>query len=323
MPLEPPIRALVALGNRLGDHDADTLMPLQRQAASIAGKLFARVVIRRAHPVESVTHQMVPVTGGHILVRMYRPRSGALPLHVFLHGGGFCTGTLDQRDGRCQDLAVETDCVVAAVDYRLAPENHYPTPPEDCYAALCWLVEHATHLGIEPDAVSIGGESAGATLATVTCLMARDRGGPAVVFQMLEVPATDLTLRQPSVNELATGYGLTRRNMEAYTASYLQSPEQALEPYASPLFAELDGLPPAWVLTCEFDPLRSEGEAYARRLREAGVPTAHRVLLGHTHGSAAWTRLTASARQYQRDAAAALRAAHRTALQRAASPSSP
>lgn len=214
--------------------------------------------------------------------------------------------------------------MVAAVDYRLAPENHYPTAPEDCYAALCWLVEHAGHLGIEPGAVSVGGESAGANLATVVCLMTRDRGGPALVFQLLEVPTTDLTLSQPSVSELATGYGLTRQGMEAYAANYLEDPAQATEPYASPLFApDLQGLPAAWVLTCEFDPLRSEGEAYAQRLADAGVPTEHRALAGHTHGSFGWTRVTASARQYQRDAAAALRAAHRSALQHVAALSSP
>jgi acetyl esterase len=322
MPLEPPIRVLFALINRLGSGSSSTPMPLQRQAASTVGKVFARVVVRPGRGVESISHEMVPVHGGHILVRLYRPQEGTLPLHVFLHGGGFCTGTLDQRDQRCQELAAEAGCVVASVDYRLAPENQYPTAPEDCYAALCWLVEHADPLGIAPGAVSIGGESAGANLATVACLMARDRGGPPLVFQLLEVPTTDLTMSQPSITQLASGYGLTRQGMEAYVASYIGDSERVREPYASPLFADLQGLPPAWVLTCEFDPLRSEGEAYAQRLADAGVPTEHRALLGHTHGSFAFTRLTASARQYQRDAAAALRAAHRSALQ-VASPSSP
>jgi acetyl esterase len=315
VPLDPRIKALVVLGNRVTNPGADQLMPLQRQADSRVGRLFARVVMRPGREVASITHRMIPVEGGHILVRLYRPHQGDLPLHVFFHGGGWCTGTLDQRDVRCQDLAMDAGCVVASVDYRLAPENQYPTAPEDCYAAVQWLVDRASDLGVNPAAVSVGGESAGGNLAAVVCLMAKDRSGPQLAFQMLEVPATDLTLSQPSVHELATGYMLTLQGMQTYVRCYIEDSSRVTEPYASPLHApDLSGLPPAWVMTCEFDPLRSDGEAYAKRLVEAGVPTEYRQLDGHIHPSFAFTRLTATARPYQRDAAAALRAAHRAAL---------
>jgi acetyl esterase len=268
----------------------------------------------RAGRPATISHVMVPVNGGEILVRLYRPHDGVLPLHVFFHGGGFCAGDLDQRDPRCQDTAVGVGCVVASVDYRLAPENHYPAAPEDCYAALCWLVEHAEELGIDPSIVSVGGESAGANLAAVTCLMARDRKGPTICFQLLDVPCTDLTMSQPSINELATGYMLTKKGMEQYLAAYLDHPGQATEPYASPLFdPDSSGLPPAWVMTCEFDPLRSDGEAYAKKLEEAGVPVHYQQLAGHIHPSFAFNRLTTSSRSYLRAADNALRTAHRAA----------
>jgi acetyl esterase len=314
VPLDRRIAALVALGNRVTNPEADQPMPLQRTADSRTGALFAKLVMRPGAKMHDKTHRMVPVEAGHILVRLYRPHPGDLPLHVFLHGGGWCTGNLDQRDARCQDLAAAAGCLVASVDYRLAPENQYPTQPEDCYAALCWLVAHAAELGINPDVVSVGGESAGGNLAAVVCLMARDRLGPRLAFQMLEVPATDLTMSQPSISELATGYLLTRQGMETYVRWYIEDPSRITEPYASPLHAaDLRGLPPAWIMTCEYDPLRSDGEAYAAKLRAAGVPVQYQQLAGHIHPSFAFSRLTASARRYQAEAAAALQAGHRRA----------
>ncbi len=315
MPLEPRIKTLLAMDNRLRGGKAAPLMPLQRRDEHRLG-LFLRLVVRKGQPVDSITHHLVPVEGGQILVRLYRPRPGNLPLHVFFHGGGFCTGTLNQRDDRCQDLAVHAGCVVASVDYRLAPENQYPTAPEDCYAALCWLVDHAPDLGLNPAAVSVGGESAGGNLAAVVSLMARDRNGPRLALQMLEIPATDLTMSQPSIRTFGQGYALTFDAMQDYMQAYLETPERATEPYASPLLApDLTGLPPAWVMTCEFDPLRDEGEAYATRLEEAGVPVQFQQLAGHIHGSFAFNRLTASAADYLGEAASALRAAHKTALE--------
>jgi acetyl esterase len=312
MPLEPRIKAIVALGNRSNFGNSQP-MALQRMADLRAGSL-SRIVVLKGARVQPITHHMVPVEGGQILVRLYRPHHGTLPLHVFFHGGGFCTGNLMQRDDRCKDLAVDAGCVVASVGYRLAPENRYPTAPEDCYAALGWLAAHADEIGIDPNVVSVGGESAGANLAAVVALMARDRNGPHLVFQLLDVPATDLTLSQPSIRELGHGYMLTLDGMEDFMRNYID-PERVTEPYASPLLApDLSGLPPAWIMSCEFDPLRNDGEGYAQRLQEAGVEVQFQLLHGHVHPSFAFSRISASARRYLGAAGMALRAAHRAAL---------
>jgi acetyl esterase len=316
MPLKPSLRPLVALAGRLGDSGSPVPIPVQRRVDARLLRLLGPLVIRRGHRMTSVTHEMIPVSGGRILVRLYRPHEGTLPLHVFLHGGGFCMGNLDERDARCQDLAAEAGCVVASVDYRLAPENRYPTAPEDAYAALCWLVDHAGQIGIEPAVVSIGGESAGATLAAVVCLMTRDRSGPPLVFQVLEVPGTDLTLSQPSIADPTNRYPPTLSALRTFMDCYFEDPTQATEPYASPLFAsDVRGLPPAWIMTSEYDLLRSDGEAYAKKLAEGDVPVELKLLSGHIHASFAFTRLTSSARRYQRSAAIALRAAHARALE--------
>ena len=311
MPLEPRLRPLLWVANRLPD---DPAIPMQQRRASADAteRRFGRLVLRPGAPVAEVVDHPVRVAGGTIRVRLYRPAgAGPFPLHVFMHGGGWCAGTVDGRDNRCRDLAAGAGCVVASVEYRLAPENRYPTAPEDCYRALCWLGDHADELALDTDLITVGGESAGANLAAVLCLMARDRGGPGIRLQLLDVPGTDLTLSQPSIDRLGQGYLLTRPAIDAYVTNYLADPVQATEGYASPLLApDLSGLPPAVITTCEYDPLRDDGEAYAGRLREAGVEVRHRVLPGHIHSSFAFTRLLASARAHDRSCVEALREAY-------------
>jgi acetyl esterase/lipase len=311
MPLEPRLRAFVALVGNVPRPDDSVPFSSRRAAGERASHYFRWVVLRPGPKVESITHRSVPVEGGRITVRLYRPfESGRLPLHVYIHGGGWCEGTLDERDDRCKAIAVDAACVVASVEYRLAPECQYPTAPEDCYAALCWLVEHAEELGADAARVTIGGESAGGNLAAVACLMARDRNGPSIAFQMLDVPATDFTLSHPSITDIGEGYLLTRRDIELYREAYLGDLERATEPYASPLLApDLSGLPPAQVMTAEYDPLRDEGAAYAERLREAGVDVEHVRLAGHIHPSFSFTQILPSARDYHRRCVTALRRA--------------
>lgn len=311
MPLDPRLRPVLALMNRGADDNATVPMAVKRGVVARQARALGPLVMRGGPDVHATEHELVPVEGGQILVRVYRPTAGrVLPLHVFIHGGGWCTGTLDERDNRCREIAVGAGCVVASVDYRMAPENAFPTPGEDCYAALCWLVEHAERLGIDPGRVSVGGESAGANLAAVLTLMARDRSGPSLVFQWLDVPSTDLTMSQPSIERLGTGYALTKQSMDDYVAAYLRDVDPT-EPYASPLHADdLSGLPPALIMTAELDPLRDDGLAYARRLREAGVPVETHDLPGLIHASFALTRLLPTARAYQDDAIAALRRAY-------------
>ena len=206
-------------------------------------------------------------------------------------------------------MAHDASCAVVSVDYRLAPEHKFPTAPEDCYRALLWVVEHAESLGVDRDRIAVGGGSAGANLAAVVALMARDRNGPDLVLQVLEAPCTDFVNEHPSVEE-NDGFILDRQTFAQMREDYFVRPEDAADPYASPLLADdLTGLPPAFVITAELDPLRDEGEAYAARLESAGVPTVLRRCEGHVHGASAMTKLLPSARAIRNELHEALRSA--------------
>jgi len=310
--LEPTVRRIVALADRLDRDDRDVPWPRRRADAAAQARRLRRVVMADGPAMASEVNHLVPVEGGRIYVREYRPRAGRLPVHVFLHGGGWCVGSLDERDPRCREIAAGADCVVFSVDYRMAPECSFPTAPEDCFGALAWIVDEADRLDVDASRLSVSGESAGANLAAVLCLMSRDRSGPPIAYQWLDVPATDLTMKQPSVASTPPGYLLDHRAMVDYRDAYLRTVEDRTDPYASPLHApDLSGLPPAWILTCGADPLRDDGTAYASALRDAGVDVVERHLAGHVHPSFAFTRI-ASAAAYQRDAVDALRTALHT-----------
>src|SRR5262249_39147174 len=153
-------------------------------------------------PVASEVDHRVPVKGGEIVVRVYTPDvSGPLPCHVYFHGGGFWLGTLAQSDSMCRATATDAECVVASVDYRLAPEHKFPTAANDCYAATCWVSDHAHEIGVDAARISVGGGSAGGNLAAAVALMARDRGGPPIVFQLLQLPVLDFATADPLVIE--------------------------------------------------------------------------------------------------------------------------
>ncbi len=310
MTLEPRVQWIVRIANAL-DRSPDGGTMVQRRIDSAAEARRLGWLVLAPGPAVPQQDLLVPVDGGRITVRLYRPDTpGPHPLHVFLHGGGWCVGTLDERDPRCRSIAAGADCVVASVDYRMAPEHHFPTAPEDAYAALCWLVEQADRLGLDASRVSVSGESAGANLAAVVCLMARDRSGPELRYQWLDVPATDLTLSQPSFREVPDGYLLDADRIVEYRDHYLADTSQATDPYASPLLApDLSGLPEAWIMSAQFDKLRDDGTSYARHLADAGVTVHHQILPGHVHATFAFTRLLPSARAYEATAIAALRAA--------------
>ncbi len=312
MALDPRVRLLVAVSKRLEADDVrDVPMTVRRAASARLSHLGARWVMRGTPEPAAVTHHLVPVTGGKVLVRVHHPHGrGPHPLYVFLHGGGWCVGTLEERDPRCRAVVAGAGCAVATVDYRMAPENQFPTAPEDCYAALLWLVEHSAELDIDASRLAVGGESAGGNLAAVLCLMARDRGGPQICHQWLDVPATDATLSQEGHRNVPDGYLLDEASIVDYLEHYLPSPDAARDPLVSPLLAaDLRGLPPAWIMTAEYDRLRGDGEAYAAALNAAGGSATHVRLAGHVHPSFAFTRLVPSAAAYERDAIAALRAA--------------
>ena len=248
--------------------------------------------------VAAVIDHRVPVAGGEITVRTYSPGGpGPHPALVYYHGGGWVIGDLYTHDGLCRSLTNAARCAVLSVDYRLAPESKYPVPAEDSYAALRWVAANAARLGIDQRRIAVGGDSAGGNLATVVALMVRERGGPALVHQVLIYPATDHDLNTRSYIENATGYVLTREGMRWFWSHYLQHDAQGREPYASPLRApNLAGLPSALVITAEYDPLRDEGEAYAARLRDAGVPVMVSRYTGMFHGFVRMTRILDKAR---------------------------
>ena len=234
---------------------------------------------------------------------------------IHFHGGGFVVGTIDSlvNDAKCAHICRAAECVVATVEYRLAPEHRFPTAAEDCYAALRWTVANAARLDLDAARVAIGGESAGGNLAAVVSLIARDRGGPPLALQLLEVPVTDISqcaADHPSVALFGAGYGLDRVDMEFYANEYLADPADGSSPYASPLLAKnLRGLPPAHVITAEYDMLRDSGEGYARRLAEAGIETTLHRRLGHNHGSSVLWQTWGPAREWMDEVVGALRRA--------------
>lgn len=203
------------------------------------------------------------------------------------------------------------DCVVVTAEYRKAPEHQFPVGLNDSYAALLWMDEHADDLGIRRDLITIGGGSAGANLAAGIALKARDENGPRLALQILDVPALDLTMTAPSFERNATGYGITTAYAKAMVNLYLASPQDARNPYASPLLAQgLSDLPPAYILPAEYDPLCDDGAAYAARLEEAGVPVTLSLQRGQFHGSSLLTKILPAARSWRDESIAALRAAH-------------
>lgn len=307
MPLEP---ATAALLEQLAAAGGPTMEELGPQGA--------REMYRAMQPpaddivVGSIEDRTVPGPAGEIPVRIYRPEGeGPFPVHVHYHGGGWVIGDLETHDADCRELCRQAGVLVVAVDYRLAPEHAYPAAADDCYAATRWVAEHAPELGGREGPVSVGGDSAGGNLAAVVALMARDRGGPEINFQLLIYPVTDAAMDTPSHEENAEGYMLTREGMTWFWNLYCPQPAQRSEPHASPLRAsDLSGLPAALVMTAEFDPLRDEGEAYARRLQEAGANVTCQRYDGLIHGFFSQARMIPAAQPAVVTAAEALRKAH-------------
>ena len=249
---------------------------------------------------------------GRLRIRSYVPagHSGPpLPLIVNFHGGGWVVGSLDTADWLCSNVAALAGAVVVSVDYRLAPAHRFPAAAEDCYAALVDVTGRAAEFGADPRRLAVMGDSAGGNLAAVSTLMARDRSGPAIAFQALIYPATDLTGGSPSVDENADAPILTRDDITTYRDHYLggADPEQ---PYASPLFApDHHGLPPALIQVAEHDPIRDDGLRYAHALRAAGVPVRTTTYAGMPHGFLAFPKICRSAPQALAELTTELRSA--------------
>lgn len=265
---------------------APQLHTLSPEDARKAFDMLAQLPGLKPQAVAKVEDQLIPGPGGQIPVRFYTPQGRApFPVLVFFHGGGFVIGSIELYDEFCRALTNGAGCIVMSVGYRLAPEHKFPAAVEDCYAATKWVAVNARAIGGDSMRIAVGGDSAGGNLAAVVALMARDKGTVPLVLQVLMYPTTNLAHDTPSAQENANDYLLTRDDMFWFRSLYLSSDADRNNPYVSPLRAQdLHGLPPALVITAEYDPLRDEGEAYATRLREAGVTVVCTRYNGMIHG---------------------------------------
>jgi acetyl esterase len=307
VPAHPQVQTLLDAMAQVGSPQIHEVSP--DEARAMLRNLAAMEV---PEEVQRVDDRLVPSDAGDIPVRVYTPHAAVGEAHgvlVWYHGGGFVIGDLETADATCRALANRAGCVVVSVDYRLAPEHPAPAALDDCVAALIWTVENFELLGVDASKVAVGGDSAGGNLAALVCQRVRAEFGPDIDFQLLVYPVTDLTMSHPSIDENAEGYFLTKQAMAWFIAHYLGDGEPK-DPAVSPLHADdVAGLPPALVITAELDPLRDEGEAYAARLRDAGVPTDLLRYEGQIHGFFAMAAMLDDARDALDRAGAALRAA--------------
>lgn len=317
MALDPKARHILDLVAAAGNPPLHQRTPEQARATLVTQPLAGE-----PEPVASVEDRTVPAGDAALPVRIYRPdATGPLPALVYYHGGGWVVGNLDAVDVPCRRLANRAGCVVVSVDYRLAPEHKFPTAVEDAYAAARWVTANAGALGVDPARVAVGGDSAGANLAAVVALMSRDRGHFRLCHQTLLYPITNHAFDTASYRDNGEGYYLTRDGMAWFWNHYLGDAQDGRHPYASPLLApDHTGLPPALVITAEFDPLRDEGEAYGRQLAAAGVPVEVTRYDGMIHGFCWMPGVLAQGGQALDQAGDALRRAFAASETREATP---
>ena len=282
MPLDPTLAGLLGQMKLMGGRGLSEMDPVQARAQSGLMAQFA--------PPPPPIAAAEDVNAGGLAARLYRPsHAGELPLIVYFHGGGWVLGSVKDNETMCRSLANASGCAVLSVEYRLAPEHKFPAAVEDAMAATTWAAAHASALHADAARLAVAGDSAGANLAAVVCLLTRDGGAPHIVRQLLVYPPTDMHgERYPSVRENGEGLLLTAKDMDWFGRQYLRSAADRDDPRVSPMLARSHaGLPPAMILTAEYDPLRDEGEAYGEKLRSAGVEVDLRRYAGMTHGF--WT----------------------------------
>ncbi|WP_411346949.1 alpha/beta hydrolase [Paenibacillus sp. WLX2291] len=281
MPLDPQVQEFLDTFNKMPIPPLHTIDP--KLIRSMEGEMAEQ---RQSTPVHEVTDIQMELADRTINVRKYTPYEQPIhPAIVFYHGGGWVLGSLDSHDELCRRLSVAAGAVVIAVEYRLAPENPYPAAVWDAYNALCYIAEHAAEWGVDKQAIAVAGDSAGGNLAAVVCLIAKDKGAPSIKGQLLIYPSTGKGENTDSYRENGQGYMLTAETMTWFRQSYFSKGENQDQPYASPLlYSDLSGLPPAIIITAQYDPLRDDGAQYADSLQQAGNTVEYQNEEGMIHG---------------------------------------
>ncbi|GIG59427.1 putative lipase/esterase [Longispora fulva] len=306
MPLDPQVQDMRTQRMRNSTPQLYTLSLEEAREADLASIRASGGI---GEPVHRVIDMTIPGPGGELPIRIYQPEGpGPFPTLTYFFGGGWTLGSIDTSDGICRSLANAADCMVVTIGYRLAPETKFPGAIEDCYAALRWIDAHAKEIDADPARLAVGGDSAGGNLAAAVTLLTRERGGPALVGQLLVYPNTDYFSDTPSLRENTDPWLFNQTSVSWYWNHYLTDPEQGRDPLASPLrAADHSGLPPALVITAEYDPIRDQGEQYAERLRHAGVATELTRYDGMVHGFFAMASTLDGGKRAMAQAAAQLR----------------
>ena len=305
MPLDPQAAALIELIDASGLGELTPMTDPQ-----VVRDLLETMTAPSSIAIAHVEDRMIPGPGGELPVRIFCPSGDdPKPAIVYFHGGGWVIGSRDSHDGLCRSLVDAVGAVVVSVDYRLAPEDPFPAAVNDAFAAACWVQANAEEIGVDPGRIAVAGDSAGGNLAAVVAQLARDAGGPNLCFQLLVYPATDYECDRPSITDNAEGYFLTTPAMQWFYSHYLKDAADGIDPRMSPIRGNLNGLPPAFVITAEYDPLRDQGIAYAEALAAAGNEVTSRTYGGMFHGFFGMQEMIDASQVALDDAAGELRGA--------------
>ncbi|MGA9795293.1 MAG: alpha/beta hydrolase [Rhizomicrobium sp.] len=311
MPLDPMVKGFL---DQMAAVPGPKMWELDPAVAREMFNAMMQMVGPKDVPIGKVQNLTMPGPGGEIRLRNYTPvgaKSEPLPTLVFYHGGGFVIGNLDTHDGLCRMLANDAGVRVIAVDYRLSPESKYPGAVDDAIAAVTWIEAHAADLGVDANRVAVGGDSAGGALAAVVCEQAKLKGAPTIAFQLLLFPVTQVNAKTGSMHKNAEGYFLELATLEWFYDHYGANADvDKSDPRISPLRAkDFSGLPPAYIVTAEFDPLHDDGVHYAEKLRAAGVSVTHVDYPGLVHDFIYLQAIIPQAPEAMKAAAAALKGA--------------